>query len=116
MAKKFSTLLEKMPPERRKKIEREAQELREELSLAKLRGAMELTQQALATTLEIDQSQVARMEKRTDMLISTLSSYVQALGGTLEVRASFPDGKVYNIAQFSGLAKTTGVGGLRGSQ
>ena len=35
------------------------------------------------------------MEKRTDMLISTLSSYVQALGGTLEVRASFPDGKVY---------------------
>jgi hypothetical protein len=107
MAKKFETLRAKMSPTQRAASDKEYKKLREEMSLAKLRGAMELTQQTLAATLEIDQSQVARMEKRTDMLISTLSSYVQALGGTLEVRASFPDGKVYNIAQFSGLAKTT---------
>ncbi len=80
MAKKFSTILEKMPPERRKKIEREARELREELRSQNFAARWSLHSRR-ATTLAIDQSQVAGMEKRTDMLISTLSSYVQALGG-----------------------------------
>jgi DNA-binding XRE family transcriptional regulator len=105
MAKKFSTLREKMTPAAQALSDAEHKRLIEEMSLSKLRGAMKLTQETMAATLEINQSEVSRIEKRADMLVSTLSNYVKALGGTLQVRASFPSGKVVNISQFSGLAE-----------
>lgn len=106
MAKKFSTLREKMKPAARAASDAEHKKLVAEMSLSKLRGAMKLTQETMAATLEINQSEVSRIEKRADMLVSTLSNYVKALGGTLEVRASFPGGQVVHISQFSELAKS----------
>ncbi len=105
MAKNFKVLREKMSPAARTASDREYKRLVEEMPLSKLRGAMSLTQAAMATNLEINQSEVSRIEKRSDMLVSTLASYVRALGGNLEVRATFPDGKVVSISQFSELAK-----------
>lgn len=61
-------------------------------SLKDLRRARELTQAQLAASLSVSQAQVSRIETQTDLYLSTLRSYVRAMGGELELRAVFPDG------------------------
>jgi len=77
---------------RRKKIETRAAELiAEEMSLRDLREALTLTQQRIAATLGIGQDSVSRLERRSDLLLSTLRSYIEAMGGSLSLIAEFPD-------------------------
>ncbi len=79
-------------PERRRRIEEEAERLHQEyLTLQDLRKAKALTQTQLAETLGIRQSTVAQMEKRNDLLISTLRGYIEAIGGRLDLVVAFPD-------------------------
>jgi DNA-binding XRE family transcriptional regulator len=89
------TLREKMgalSPERRQKIENMAAGLiTEEKSLRDLRLAMSLTQEHMAEILGVGQESVSRLEKRSDLLLSTLRSYVKAMGGELRLVAKFPD-------------------------
>jgi transcriptional regulator with XRE-family HTH domain len=103
MARKFEELLKKMSPERRARIEEEYRRSVEEMPLQQLRAARKLTQQQMAALLEVNQSEVSRIEKRTDMYLSTLASYVRAMGGTLEVRAVFSLGEAVRISQFESL-------------
>ncbi len=77
---------------RRKKIEARAAELiAEEMTLRELREALTLTQTRIAETLDIGQDSVSRLEKRSDLLLSTLRSYVEAMGGRLSLIAEFPN-------------------------
>jgi len=77
---------------RRRNIEtRAAHLIAEEMSLRALRQAHKLTQQRMAQSLGITQDGISRLEKRSDLLISTLRSYVTAIGGTLSLVAKFPD-------------------------
>ena len=69
-------------------------EMERELTLAELRRALEFTQQQIAAFLDTNQSGVSRIEHQTDLFISTLRSYIEAMGGRLELRAIFPDGDV----------------------
>lgn len=71
------------------------------MPLDALRDAKQLTQVQMAQLLKISQGAVSKVERRTDMFISTLRNYVRAIGGDLEIRAVFPDGDVL-IDQFSG--------------
>jgi DNA-binding XRE family transcriptional regulator len=91
----MSTLKERMKllsPARRKKVEaRAATLIAEEMSLRDLRQALKLTQDQLADSLGIGQDGISRLEKRSDLLLSTLRSYVEAMGGHLELVAEFPD-------------------------
>jgi DNA-directed RNA polymerase specialized sigma subunit len=91
----MTTLTERMdglPSERRRRVEERANRLiAEEMSLRDLRRARERTQARVAKELGINQENVSRLEKRTDLLISTLSSYVEAMGGELHLVAEFPD-------------------------
>ena len=103
MAKKFSELRDKMSPAARAASEREFRRIVEEMPLEELRAARELTQTSLAKILDVGQSEVSKIEKRTDMYVSTLASYVKAMGGELEICAVFPDGKV-KISQFEDIA------------
>lgn len=103
MAKKFSELRNKMSPEARAESEREYRRLIDEMSLAQLRGARQLTQETLAKTLGVRQSEVSKIERRTDMYLSTIASFVKAMGGTLELRAVFPKGQIIKINQFESL-------------
>jgi transcriptional regulator with XRE-family HTH domain len=103
MAKKFEELLKKMSPESRARSDKEYERLLAEMPLQQLRAARELTQQQMAMLLDVNQSEVSRIEKRTDMYLSTLASYVKAMGGTLEVRALFPQGEAVRINQFESL-------------
>ena len=64
------------------------------LALAELRSRCGLTQTAVAETLGVTQANISRIEHEEDLYLSTLRSYVAALGGELEVNAVFPDGKV----------------------
>jgi hypothetical protein len=73
----------------------------EEMSLHQLRKARELTQTRIAGELHMGQGDVSKLERRTDMYVSTLASYLQAVGADLEIRAVFPDGRAVKITQFS---------------
>ena len=84
----------KLSPERRKKVEARAAELiAEEMSLRELRKAHRLTQERIAEALGVGQEQISRLEQRSDLLISTLRSYVEAMGGRLTIVAEFPEHK-----------------------
>ena len=91
----MKTLDQKMKgisPARRKKIEaRAATLIAEEMTLQELRHARKLTQVRMAKTLGITQDGVSRLEKRTDLLLSTLRKTVQAMGGNLTLVAEFAD-------------------------
>lgn len=102
MARNFRELQEKMEPERRDRVELRVREALRAMPLEGLREARELTQTQLAQVLRVTQGAVSKVERRTDMYISTLRSYVRAIGGDLEIRAVFPEGDVV-IDQFEGL-------------
>ena len=94
MAKKFNELRRQMGPERRQRNAEETTALLAAMDLAELRGRLDVTQEELAARLNISQSNVSRLERRPDMLISTLRQVVEALGGQLHLEAVFPDGGV----------------------
>ena len=100
MTQNFSKLEEKMSPQRRARIAEEVKKTLAEMPLHELRNARGLSQKMLADTLHVQQPAIAKLEKRTDMYISTLRSHIRAMGGELEVIARFPDGDV-RIANFS---------------
>lgn len=94
MAKKFSRLRSGMSPEAQAKAEAKAKALLQEMPLHELRRARGLSQQTLASILHVQQPAVAKIEKRTDMYLSTLRNHIRAMGGELDVIARFHDGDV----------------------
>ena len=100
MANKFSELREKMTPKAKAESRRLVEKALNEMPLNELRNARGLSQKMLAEALNIQQPAIAKLEKRTDMYISTLRSHIHAMGGELDVIARFPDGDV-KISQFS---------------
>jgi DNA-binding XRE family transcriptional regulator len=104
MANKFSTLLAQMSPESLARAEAKSQAWLAQMPLNELRKARGLSQKMLAEILHIQQPSIAKIEKRTDMYISTLRSHIEAMGGELDVVARFPDGAV-KITNFSDLEK-----------
>src|SRR5258708_26473706 len=91
----MSTLKQRMKelsPDRRKRVEaRAARLIAEEMTLQELRRARKLTQVRMAKALRISQDGVSRLERRTDLLLSTLRKSVEAMGGRLSLVAEFPD-------------------------
>lgn len=84
-------LLSEMPKDRRARIEKRAEEIRAEINLCEMRRLRKLTQARLSKKLKIGQDGVSRIEKRTDLYLSTLRSYVEAVGGELVLMVRFPD-------------------------
>ena len=101
MAKNFKELRARMSAGAKAASAAEHRRLLEEMSLHQLRKARELTQAKIAGELHMGQGDVSKLERRTDMYVSTLASYLQAVGADLEIRAVFPDGRAVKIAQFS---------------
>lgn len=94
MAKKFAELRGRMDPQRRARNAEWAAAVLTAMDLAELREGLDLTQEELAERLQISQSNVSRLERRDDILLSTLRQVVEAMGGELRVEAVFPDGGV----------------------
>ena len=92
MAVNVDDKIKKLSPAQRKKVEARAAELiAEEMTLRELRKARKLTQVRMAKALGVTQDSVSRLEKRSDLLLSTLRKTVQAMGGNLSLVAEFPD-------------------------
>jgi DNA-binding transcriptional regulator YiaG len=88
----FKERMKELKPARRKRVEaRAAALIAEEMSLRDLRQALKLTQERIAESLGIGQDGVSRIEQRSDLLISTLRSYIEAMGGHLKLIAEFPN-------------------------
>jgi DNA-binding XRE family transcriptional regulator len=99
----FRELLEAMPAERRRKIERRFQKSMAAMPLDQSRKAQQMTQLQLAEILGVNQGEVSKIEHRSDICVSTLADYIEAMGGRLEIRAVFKDREV-RITQFEELA------------
>jgi transcriptional regulator with XRE-family HTH domain len=83
-----------MSPERRARNAAATRAMLAELPLQELRHARELTQATLAEAMDCGQDEISKLERRADVLVSTLRRYVEAMGGTLDIVATFPDGEV----------------------
>src|SRR5579862_4195145 len=92
MPTNVNEIIKKLSPAQRKKVEARAAELiAEEMTLRELRQARKLTQVKIAKKLGVTQDSVSRLEKRSDLLLSTLRKTVEAMGGNLSLVAEFPD-------------------------
>ena len=101
---KFRELLEAMPAARQLRIEKRFQKSLAAMPLDQLRKAQQMTQLRLAEVLGVNQGEVSKIEHRSDIRVSTLADYVEAIGGRLEIRAVFEDREV-RITQFEETAK-----------
>jgi ribosome-binding protein aMBF1 (putative translation factor) len=95
----FGQLRERMAPERRARNADATRAIladlgRSDLALHELRQARQRSQEDLARALKVQQPAIAKLERRTDMYVSNLRRYIEALGGTLEITARFPDAAV----------------------
>jgi len=88
MAKKLDDIMASLPEGRRLRVDARAMEL---ATLKDLRQAAQQTQEQLAVTLGVGQDTIYRLEKRSDMLLSTLRHYVESMGGQLNLVAQFPN-------------------------
>ena len=89
----YEEIFASLPPDMRTAIlARGRQLIAEEKALRHMRKARNLTQKSMATLLNMDQAGVSKIEHRSDLLLSTLRNYVEAMGGSLRLVVEFPDG------------------------
>lgn len=101
MAKPLNELRKKIKPKVKAAAKAKAAGILAEMSLAELRKSRNQSQVAVAEKLGLAQPNVSQIESRPDALVSTLSQYVKALDGKLEIRAVFADGEAVEIKQFN---------------
>jgi transcriptional regulator with XRE-family HTH domain len=90
----FRELTKSFSPARKARVADKAAALETALALHELRKRRAVSQEELASRLAVGQPAVAKLERRTDMYVSNLRRYVEALGGKLTITAQFPDGAV----------------------
>ncbi len=105
MARSLNEIIAVLPKAERQRIEARARELiAEEMSLRELRKAVGKTQTAMAKRLKVGQEAVSKLESRSDMYISTLRGFLRAMGGELELVATFPDRKPVRLEELGAIA------------
>jgi len=106
MATTLKQKIAKLPAKRRARIKARAEQIvAQDVSLRMLRKAMNKTQVDIAKALNVGQDTISRYEQRTDMLLSTLQSYVRAMGGRLDLIARFPNRPPLRVRTLEELSK-----------
>lgn len=110
MSTTLQSIIEEFSPEDQQLIQSKASVLADEMvrhadSLAEVRTALVKTQEEVARVLNVKQNAVAQLEKRSDLLLSTLRKYVEAMGGELAVAVRTGAGTVIMLDSLSSLAK-----------
>ncbi len=103
----FKELTQDFSPERKARVAARVLELKEAMTLHELRQARARSQEDLAHELNVGQPAVVKLERRADMYVSNLRRYIEALGGSLEITARFPEGSV-SITNFGDLGSGPG--------
>ena len=104
MTKKFKQLREAMSPKSQASARAKTKVMMADMALSELRQAFELSQEEMARIMEVNQPAISKIEKNTDMFISTLRRFVEAVGGELEITARFND-ELIRINQFKDMHK-----------
>ena len=104
MAKNWKEIKHKASPEARAVMKARVAKVIDEMPLQELRRARRLSQVTIANTMGLAQPEVSKIEHRTDVYVSTLRSYVEAMGGELEIVARFPEGAV-KVSQFTDIGE-----------
>ncbi len=106
MARNLKDVIASLPPERQQTIHEGATQLiTEEMTLRELRHIRECSQRTVGETLHVNQAAVSKIERRTDMYVSTLRDYIRAMGGELDIVARFPNRPPVKITQFEELGE-----------
>jgi DNA-binding XRE family transcriptional regulator len=105
MSHKWRDIRRTLSPQQEEETRQYVKSVVEAVTLNQLREARSLTQANLASILGVNQGSVSKIEKRTDMYVSTLRSFIQAMGGQLQIKAIFPDGEI-EIEQFRNAANS----------
>ncbi|RRR69202.1 MAG: helix-turn-helix domain-containing protein [Candidatus Viridilinea halotolerans] len=104
MARTMDDFIATLPSEAQAAIAEETQRLvAEEMTLRELRRLRAISQRMVGEVLHVNQATVSKIERRTDMYLSTLRSYIEALGGELNIVVQFPDRAPVSIRQFGDL-------------
>jgi hypothetical protein len=105
MARTLDEIMNALPEERQRRIKDRVAEIEHEIDgLRALRVLADRSQEQIADTLGIKQPSVHKIERQADLYLSTLRRFVEAAGGSLELRVELP-GK--------GVIRLTGIGELR---
>jgi len=104
MTRSLDDFIASLPTEEQVAVHQEAEHLiMAEMTLQELRKARERSQHVVGEILHVNQASVSKIERRTDMYLSTLRAFIQAMGGELEIIARFPDRPPVKITQFEEL-------------
>ena len=104
MSRSLNDVIKGLPLDQQLEVEAQSARLiEEEITLRDLRKAHDLTQGRIAEALHISQDGVSRIEKRSDFLLSTLRSYIEAMGGRLRLIVEFPDRQPVSISGLTDL-------------
>ena len=94
-----------LPQERQNRIAEDTEQIvAQHMALQELRRAMSFTQEQIAEELNMDQGNSSKLEKRTDLMLSTLRRYIEAMGGSLKLIAEFPERPPVEVSGFSSFA------------
>lgn len=105
MPNTLKNILKKLPLDRQEKIASRSKNLiSQEMTLRDLRKALELTQNDISSRLHMNQEAISRLERRSDLLLSTLISYINAMGGELSLTAKFPNRPPVKLCGFEDIA------------
>ncbi len=104
MAHKWRDIRKTLSPEAEARIKEWVEAEVAKMPIAEVRQARQMTQVRLAEILGVNQGAISKLERRSDMYLSTLRSYIEAMGGNLEIRAVFPDGEIM-IEQFGEIGR-----------
>ena len=102
MVKKLDDVLNDLPPKRRAKVNARSAEL---ATLRDLRIAASQTQEDMAQALGVGQDTISRLEQRSDMLLSTMRRYIEAMGGRLDLIATFPNRPSVKVAHLADMGR-----------
>lgn len=106
MTKTLKNKIKQLPAKRQQKIiDRSKELIAEEMTLRDLRKALELTQEEMGKRLHMKQESISRLERRSDLLLSTLDHYIKAMGGELQLTAKFPNRPPVKLDGLSDLDK-----------
>lgn len=113
MARSLNEIIAELPPEEQAEIEARYQVLKQEVEgLRELRQIAGKAQADIATALNIKQPSVSKIEKQADMYLSTLRSYVEAIGGKLELIVKLPTRPAFTLQNLGDVVEPTGKSGV----
>jgi DNA-binding XRE family transcriptional regulator len=110
LGRTLDEIIAEMPPERQARIKARAAELIAEVEgLKALRKLTERSQEQIAQSLGIKQPAIVKMERQTDLYLSTLRRFVEAAGGKLELRVELPGTGAFTLTGVGEIGVVKGV-------